>query len=164
MNFAYISSHFDLNRRHPILNKIRAHNGVDYAAKRNSPIRATGDGVVESIGWKGGYGRTIVLRHGGEISTLYAHMEKYHSTLSKGMKVAQGQTIGYVGDSGLATGPHLHYEFRIGENRADPLKVSLPSARPLAKNLLGEFDLTKNNYLNLANQLLANSPNAKFFQ
>jgi len=164
LNFAYISSHFDLNRRHPILNKIRAHNGVDYAAKRNSPIRATGDGVVESIGWKGGYGRTIVLRHGGEISTLYAHMEKYHSTLSKGMKVAQGQTIGYVGDSGLATGPHLHYEFRIGENRADPLKVSLPSARPLAKNLLGEFDLTKNNYLNLANQLLANSPNAKFFQ
>ena len=77
LDFAYVSSHFNPNRRHPILNKIRAHNGVDYAAKRNTPIRATGEGVIESVGWKSGYGRTVVIRHGGDISTLYAHMEKY---------------------------------------------------------------------------------------
>ena len=126
LDFTYVSSHFNPNRRHPILNKIRAHNGVDYAAKRGNPIRVTGDGAIESIGWKGGYGRTVVVRHGGDITTLYAHMEKYNSSLAVGSKVTQGQTIGYVGDSGLATAPHLHYEFRVGDKRTDPLKVSLP--------------------------------------
>ena len=93
LDFAYVSSHFNPNRRHPILNKIRAHNGVDYAAKRGVPIRATGDGVIESVGWKGGYGRSVVIRHGGDITTLYAHMEKYNSSLATGIKVKQGQTI-----------------------------------------------------------------------
>ena len=124
LDFAYVSSHFNPNRRHPILNTIRAHNGVDYAAKRGTPIRATGEGVIQSAGWKSGYGRTIVIRHGGEITTLYAHLDKYHPGISKGTKVSQGQTIGYVGDSGLATAPHLHYEFKIGEKRTDPLKGS----------------------------------------
>ena len=164
LDFAYVSSHFNPNRRHPILNTIRAHNGVDYAAKRGTPIRATGEGVIQSVGWKSGYGRTIVIRHGGEITTLYAHMEKYHPSMAKGMKVSQGQTIGYVGDSGLATAPHLHYEFRIGEKRTDPLKVALPSAAPLDKSKINQFEIFKNNYIEIAEKLLPKDPNAKFFR
>ena len=164
LDFAYVSSHFNPNRRHPILNKIRAHNGVDYAAKRNTPIRATGEGVIESIGWKSGYGRTIVVRHGGDISTLYAHMEKYQSSLVKGSKIKQGQTIGYVGDSGLATAPHLHYEFKIGNKRSDPLKVLLPSALPLKKSLMPEFQKLQSEYLKKSNNFLSRDPNAQFFE
>ena len=164
LDFAYVSSHFNPNRRHPILNKIRAHNGVDYAAKRGTPIRATGEGVIESVGWKGGYGRTVVIKHGGEISTLYAHMDKYHASLIRGSKVKQGQTIGYVGDSGLATAPHLHYEFKIGDRRSDPLKVSLPSALPLSQSLVDDFQELKFIYLESADKLLSQDPNAKFFK
>ena len=164
LDFAYVSSHFNPNRKHPILNKIRAHNGVDYAAKRGTPIRATGEGVIESVGWKGGYGRTIVIRHGGEITTLYAHMDKYHPAITKGGKVKQSQTIGYVGDSGLATAPHLHYEFRIGEKRTDPLKVALPSAEPLEKSVIKEFKNLKNNYMAISDQLLSKDPNAQLFK
>ena len=164
LDFAYVSSHFNPNRRHPILNTIRAHNGVDYAAKRGTPIRATGEGVIQSVGWKSGYGRTIVIRHGGEITTLYAHMDKYHPSMTKGMKVSQGQTIGYVGDSGLATAPHLHYEFRIGEKRTDPLKVALPSAAPLDQSKINQFEIFKNNYIEIVDQLLSKDPNAKFFK
>ena len=164
LDFAYVSSHFNPNRRHPILNTIRAHNGVDYAAKRGTPIRSTGEGVIQSVGWKSGYGRTIVIRHGGEITTLYAHLEKYHPSISKGMKISQGQTIGYVGDSGLATAPHLHYEFRIGEKRTDPLKVALPSASPLDKSKMGQFQTLRNNYIEIADQLLSKDPNENLFK
>ena len=164
LDFAYVSSHFNPNRRHPILNTIRAHNGVDYAAKRGTPIRATGEGVIQSVGWKSGYGRTIVLRHGGEITTLYAHMEKYHPSMAKGMKVSQGQTIGYVGDSGLATAPHLHYEFRIGAKRTDPLKVALPSAAPIDQSKMDQFKLSRNNYIEISDKLLSKDPNAKLFR
>mgnify|MGYP003320788555 FL=1 len=164
LDFAYVSSHFNPNRRHPILNTIRAHNGVDYAAKRGTPIRSTGEGVIQSVGWKSGYGRTIVIRHGGEITTLYAHLEKYHPSISKGMKISQGQTIGYVGDSGLATAPHLHYEFRIGEKRTDPLKVALPSASPLDKSKMGQFQTLRNNYIEIADQLLSKDPNENLFR
>ena len=164
LDFTYISSHFNPNRIHPILNKIRAHNGVDYAAKRGNPIRVTGDGVIESVGWKGGYGRTVVVRHGGDITTLYAHMEKYNSTLAIGSKVTQGQTIGYVGDSGLATAPHLHYEFRVGDKRTDPLKVSLPSALPLSQRLLADFQKLRIQYLEASNALLLRDPNAAAFE
>ena len=159
LDFAYVSSQFNPNRRHPILNTIRAHNGVDYAAKRGTPIRATGEGVIQSVGWKSGYGRTIVIRHGGEITTLYAHLDKYHPLIAKGAKVSQGQTIGYVGDSGLATAPHLHYEFRIGEKRTDPLKVALPSASPLDKSNMDQFQSFRNNYIEIADQLLSKEPN-----
>ena len=164
LDFAYVSSHFNPNRRHPILNTIRAHNGVDYAAKRGTPIRATGEGVIQSVGWKSGYGRTIVLRHGGEITTLYAHMDKYHPSMAKGMKVSQGQTIGYVGDSGLATAPHLHYEFRIGEKRTDPLKVALPSAAPIDQSKMDQFKLSRNKYIEISDKLLSKDPNASLFK
>ena len=164
LDFAYVSSQFNPNRRHPILNTIRAHNGVDYAAKRGTPIRATGEGIIQSVGWKSGYGRTIVIRHGGEITTLYAHLDKYHPLIAKGAKVSQGQTIGYVGDSGLATAPHLHYEFRIGEKRTDPLKVALPSASPLDKSNMDQFQSFRNNYIEIADQLLSKEPNENLFR
>ena len=164
LDFAYVSSHFNPNRRHPILNTIRAHNGVDYAAKRGTPIRATGEGVIQSAGWKSGYGRTIVIRHGGEITTLYAHLDKYHPGISKGTKVSQGQTIGYVGDSGLATAPHLHYEFKIGEKRTDPLKVALPSASPLEQSNMDQFQILRNDYIEMADQLLSKDPNETLFR
>ena len=133
-------------------------------AKRGTPIRATGEGVIQSVGWKSGYGRTIVIRHGGEITTLYAHLEKYHSSISKGMKVSQGQTIGYVGDSGLATAPHLHYEFRIGDKRTDPLKVALPSASPVNNSEMNLFKIQRNNYMQISDQLLSKDPNEKLFR
>ena len=139
LDFAYISSHFNPNRMHPILHKIKAHNGVDYAARRNTPIKASGEGVISFAGWKSGYGRTIEIRHGGNITTLYAHLEKFDSKIKVGSKVSQGQIIAFVGDSGLATAPHLHYEFRIGDKRTDPVKVELPSAKPIEKSKLEGF-------------------------
>ena len=153
LDFAYVSSHFNPRRKHPILNKIRAHNGVDYAAKRNTPIRSTGDGVIIHQGWKSGYGRTIQIRHGGEITTLYAHLESYNKKLSEGSKVNQGTVIGYVGDSGLATAPHLHYEFKVGDKRTDPLKVRLPDDKPIDKMELPKFNQTKTQILDLTKKL-----------
>ena len=153
LDFAYVSSHFNPRRKHPILNKIRAHNGVDYAAKRNTPVRSTGDGVIIHQGWKSGYGRTIQIRHGGEINTLYAHLESYNKKLGEGSKVNQGTVIGYVGDSGLATAPHLHYEFKVGDKRTDPLKVRLPDDKPIDKMELPKFNQTKSQILDLTKKL-----------
>ena len=149
LDFAYISSHFNPNRMHPILHRIKAHNGVDYAAVRNTPIRASGDGVIKFIGTKSGYGRTIQIKHGGNISTLYAHMEAFNRKLKVGSKVSQGQTIGYVGDSGAATGTHLHYEFKVGSKRTDPVRVKLPSAQPVPIEQKDDFFalLAENNKL-----------------
>ena len=149
LDFAYISSHFNPNRMHPILHKIKAHNGVDYAAVRNTPIMASGDGVIKFIGTKSGYGRTIQIKHGGGISTLYAHMESFNKKLKVGSKVNQGQTIGYVGDSGAATGTHLHYEFKVGNKRTDPVRVKLPSATPVPQEQRENFFalLAENNKL-----------------
>ena len=149
LDFAYISSHFNPNRMHPILHKIKAHNGVDYAAVRNTPIMASGDGVIKFIGTKSGYGRTIQIKHGGGISTLYAHMESFNKKLKVGSKVNQGQTIGYVGDSGAATGTHLHYEFKVGNKRSDPVRVKLPSAMPVPEEQRENFFalLAENNKL-----------------
>lgn len=145
LDFAYISSHFNPNRMHPVLHKIRAHNGVDYAAKRGSPIRTTGDGVVSFVGQRNGCGKEIVIKHSNEYSTRYCHLENFSKGLKKGKKVLQGETIGFVGSSGLATGPHLHYEFKIGDKRIDPIKVKLPSAEPVPQNLKLSFDTLLNN-------------------
>ena len=145
LDFAYISSHFNPNRMHPVLHKIRAHNGVDYAAKRGSPIRTTGDGLVSFVGQRNGCGKEIVIKHSNEYSTRYCHLENFSKGLKKGKKVLQGETIGFVGSSGLATGPHLHYEFKIGDKRIDPVKVKLPSAEPVPQNLKLSFDTLLNN-------------------
>ena len=130
VDFRRISSRFG-NRKHPVLNRMRMHKGVDYAAARGTPIRAAGDGKVIHKGTKGGYGRTVIIQHGGRYSTLYAHMNSYRRGVHVGKRVKQGQIIGYVGSSGRATGPHLHYEFRVNGAHRNPLTVKLPSAKPI---------------------------------
>lgn len=133
VEFARISSKFNPNRRHPVLNKIRAHNGVDYAASTGTPIKATGDGRIVHFGRKGGYGNTIIVQHGQKYKTLYAHMSRYANGLRAGSNVTQGQIIGYVGMTGLVTGPHLHYEFRVNGRHVDPLGIELPVSDPVPK-------------------------------
>ncbi|MDH5764807.1 MAG: peptidoglycan DD-metalloendopeptidase family protein, partial [Gammaproteobacteria bacterium] len=142
VNFTRISSGFTTSRYHPVLHKFRSHKGVDYAAKRGTPILASGDGKVIHKGNKGGYGRTIIIQHGSQYSTLYAHLNGYHKNLRVGSKVKQGQTIGYLGNSGLATGPHLHYEFRVNGVHRNPLTVKLPTAKPVPKRYLVDFKLS----------------------
>lgn len=139
LDFGRISSHFNLKRKHPVLNRIRAHKGVDYAAATGTPIKATGNGKVQFIGNKGGYGKTVIVRHGEKYSTLYAHMSRFSKGLKRGQSVKQGQVIGYVGKSGLATGPHLHYEFRIGGVHRNPVTVPLPQADGISVAETDEF-------------------------
>ena len=139
--FARVSSPFNLKRKHPVLNRIRAHKGVDYAASTGTPIKSTADGKIIYRGRKGGYGRVVIVQHRQKYSTLYAHMSKYRKGQKVGSRVKQGQTIGYVGKSGLATGPHLHYEFRINGRHRNPLTVKLPHSLPIQKSLLAEFKI-----------------------
>lgn len=159
VDFTRISSKFTMGRYHPVLNKIRAHKGVDYAAPTGTAIRAAGNGKIVSIGWKGGYGNAIVIQHGKTYSTLYGHMSKFAPGLKVGSYVKQSQTIGYVGMTGLATGPHLHYEFRVNGKHVDPLSVKLPMADPLSAKEKERFlkiskplisELTKNKIIALA--------------
>jgi murein DD-endopeptidase MepM/ murein hydrolase activator NlpD len=142
VNFARISSRFTTKRYHPVLKKWRSHKGVDYAAKTGTPIRASGDGKVTFKGKKGGYGRVVIIQHGSKYNTLYAHMNSYNKKIRVGKKVKQGQTIGYVGKSGLATGPHLHYEFRVNGVHRNPQTVKLPSSGPVPKRYMADFELT----------------------
>ncbi len=139
VDFARISSRFNLKRKHPVLNRIRAHKGVDYAASTGTPIKSTGDGRIIFRGRKGGYGRVVIVQHGQRYTTLYAHLSKFHSKRRSGSYVKQGQTIGYVGMSGLASGPHLHYEFRVNGVHRNPLTVSLPHAKPISRKYLAAF-------------------------
>ena len=131
VDFTRVSSNFNPNRRHPILNTIRAHRGVDYAAPRGTPIKAAGDGKVIYRGVKNGYGNCVILQHGGNITTLYAHMSRFASKVGVGSRVRQGQTIGYVGATGLATANHLHYEYRLNGVHRNPRTVKLPKANPI---------------------------------
>lgn len=137
-----ISSGFNPNRKHPVLQTNRPHRGVDYAAATGTPILATGDGKVDFVGTKGGYGRTVVLSHGGRYTTLFAHMSSYKKGIRVGQRVRQGEVIGYIGMSGLATGPHLHYEFRVDGVHKNPLTVTLPKAEPIPGQYLAQFKTT----------------------
>ncbi len=159
VKFSYISSKYNLTRKHPILHTIRSHNGVDYAATRGSPVRATGEGTVFFAGVKNGCGNEIEIKHSEDYSTRYCHLEKFSTRIKKGKKVAQGQTIGYVGSSGLATGPHLHYEFHVNGKHTDPLKVKFPNAEPINEEDKKEYIEHANNMLStLKNfQILTNS-------
>lgn len=139
VDFTRISSNFNPRRRHPILNRIRAHRGVDYAAPRGTSVKASGDGKVIFRGKKGGYGNTIILQHGGNITTLYAHLSKFAGKARVGRRVRQGQTIGYVGATGLATANHLHYEYRIAGVHRNPRTVELPKADPIAAKYREQF-------------------------
>ena len=133
VDFARISSRFSMGRKHPILNKIRAHKGVDYAAPRGTPIKAAGDGKVLLAGRRGGYGNTVIIQHGNSYRTLYGHMQGFAKGVSTGSNVKQGQVIGFIGTTGLSTGPHLHYEFQVNGVHVDPLGQKLPMADPIAK-------------------------------
>jgi murein DD-endopeptidase MepM/ murein hydrolase activator NlpD len=138
LNFTRISSNFNPNRRHPVLNTIRAHRGVDYAAPTGTPVRAAGAGKVLFRGSQGGYGNTIILQHGSNITTLYGHLSRFGSFRS-GARVDQGDIIGFVGQSGLATGPHLHYEYRVNGAHRNPRTVPLPPADPIPAARQTEF-------------------------
>jgi murein DD-endopeptidase MepM/ murein hydrolase activator NlpD len=140
LDFTRISSTFNPRRRHPILNRIRAHQGVDYAAPTGTAIKAAGDGRVTFVGTKGGYGKAIVLEHGGAISTLYGHMNRFANQMRVGGRVKQGQVIGYVGSTGSATGPHLHYEYLVHGVHKNPRTVNLPDAQPIPASYRAEFD------------------------
>lgn len=140
LEFSRISSGFS-NRFHPILQQWRQHKGIDYAAPIGTRVKATGDGVVEFLGrHAGGYGNLVVLRHQSKFTTWYGHLSGFAKGLRKGARVAQGEVIGYVGATGLATGPHLHYEFRINDVHQNPLRVVLPAAPPISADLKPLFD------------------------
>jgi murein DD-endopeptidase MepM/ murein hydrolase activator NlpD len=139
VRFSRISSRFQRKRWHPKLHRVRAHRGVDYAAPQGTPVKATGDGTISSLGRKGGYGKTIILRHGNGYTTLYAHLSRYRRGLRVGARVKQGQVIGHVGRTGLATGPHLHYEFRVRGVHRNPLTISLPKSAPIAATYRDDF-------------------------
>lgn len=148
IDFARISSRFSLGRRHPILNRIRAHKGTDYAAATGTPIKAAGDGKVIFAGRKGGYGNAVVIQHGSRYQTLYAHLSRFNRKARRGRSVKQGQVIGYVGQTGLATGPHLHYEFRVDGVHRDSLRVKLPTAKPISKQYKSDFLKTATQRIN----------------
>ncbi|MDF1584428.1 MAG: peptidoglycan DD-metalloendopeptidase family protein [Methyloprofundus sp.] len=137
--FARISSGFNLKRKHPVLNRIRAHKGVDYAASTGTPIKVTGNGKISFRGKQHGYGNVVIVQHGQRYSTLYAHMSKFHKGQHTGQHINQGDIIGYVGKTGLASGPHLHYEFRIDGVHRNPLTVSLPNSSPILKKYKAAF-------------------------
>jgi murein DD-endopeptidase MepM/ murein hydrolase activator NlpD len=134
-----VSSSFNPNRRHPVLKTVRPHRGVDYAAPSGTPIKASGDGKVIYRGVKSGYGNVVILQHGGNITTLYAHMSRFVGKVRNGTRVRQGQTIGYVGATGLVTGAHLHYEYRINGVHRNPRTVELPQADPIADKYRQKF-------------------------
>jgi murein DD-endopeptidase MepM/ murein hydrolase activator NlpD len=139
VDFARISSGFNPNRRHPVLNRIRAHKGVDYAARTGTPVKATGSGEVTFLGRKGGYGQVIIIQHGDRYETVYAHLSDYKGGLREGSRVRQGEIIGFVGQTGLATGPHLHYEFRIDGIHQNPLTAQISNSIPIKSMVLADF-------------------------
>lgn len=139
LEFTRVSSAFNPHRRHPILNLIRGHMGTDYAAPIGTPVHAAGDGRVSFVGQRGGYGNAIVLSHGANISTLYGHMSRFARNIHVGTRVQQGEVIGYVGMTGLATGPHLHYEYLTNGVHRNPQTVQLPGAEPLRAQDLQRF-------------------------
>ena len=142
VNFSYVSDRYNLKRKHPILFKIKAHTGVDYAAARGTPVIATGDGTIIYSSFKGGYGNLIEIKHSEDYTTRYAHLQNFHKRSTLGKRVKQGQVIGYVGKSGMATGYHLHYEFHVNGKHTNPLTVKFPNAKPVPK---GE----REDYLNI---------------
>ncbi len=155
LEFSRVSSGFSMSRFHPILNKWRSHKGVDYAAPMGTKVKVTCDGIVAFVGKQNGYGNVVMVNHQGRYTTVYGHLSRFAGGLRSGQHVGQGQIIGYVGMTGLATGPHLHYEFRINGIQRDPLKVALPDGKPISEaqkaafadataNLYGQLDMLRN--------------------
>jgi len=147
VEFTRVSSVFNPHRLHPILNLIRGHMGTDYAAPIGTPVHAAGEGRVSFAGTRGGYGNALILAHTDGISTLYGHMSRFARNLHVGSHVQQGDVIGYVGMTGLATGPHLHYEYLLNGVHKDPQTVKLPGAEPLRADAMGKFRLETSGWL-----------------
>jgi murein DD-endopeptidase MepM/ murein hydrolase activator NlpD len=139
LEFSRISSGFSNARYHPVLRETRAHRGIDYAAPIGTRVKATGDGTVEFVGTQGGYGKVIMIRHPGNKTTVYGHLSGFTPGIKAGTRVSQGDVIGFVGATGLATGPHLHYEFRVAGLHRNPLTVVLPNAAPLSQDQIASF-------------------------
>jgi murein DD-endopeptidase MepM/ murein hydrolase activator NlpD len=144
LEFTRVSSGFSVARFHPVLQRLRAHKGVDMAAPTGTRIKASGDAVVDFVGQKGGYGNVIVLKHNNGVTTLYGHLSRFASGLRRGAKVSQGEIIGFVGMTGTATGPHLHYEFLMNGKHYDPMKVALPKSNFIEARNKPEFDSISN--------------------
>ncbi len=140
LEFTRVSSSFNLGRYHPVLHRVRAHKGVDLAARSGTKIKATGSGTIAFRGRKGGYGNVIKIKHDDNISTIYGHLSRFAKGIRKGTKIKQGDIIGYVGMTGLATGPHLHYEFLLRGKHRDPMKVDLPTSKPIAAKYKKAFN------------------------
>ena len=138
LEFSRVTSGFSM-RYHPILKEWRAHRGIDYGAPTGTRVKATSNGKVEFLGRRGGYGKLIVLRHAAGVTTVYGHLSRFASGLRRGERVSQGNVIGYVGQTGLATGPHLHYEYRVNNQFRNPLKVAFPAARPVTQEHMAAF-------------------------
>lgn len=161
VDFIKISSPFDPHRKHPILNRIRAHKGIDYAARTGTPVKTTGDGTVTFCGRNGAYGQVVIIEHNDHYETLYAHMSGFMKGLTVGSHVKQGDVIGYVGQSGLATGPHLHYEFHVDGEYRNPETVKIPHSLPISGELLADFKAQTQTYVAQLNQAKAKSLFAK---
>ncbi len=150
LEFSRISSGFSSARFHPILKTWRAHNGIDYAAPAGTRVKAAADGTVAFSGWQGGYGNVVILQHNGGYSTVYGHLSVFAKGLRMGQRVSQGDVIGQVGATGMATGPHLHYEFRFNGVQRDPTKVAMPAANPVSpKHLPAFYEYTKSSMARL---------------
>jgi murein DD-endopeptidase MepM/ murein hydrolase activator NlpD len=143
LQFRRISSRLSSARRHPILGTIRRHEGTDYAADPGTPVMAAADGKVTQAGWAGGYGNLVELRHANGITTRYGHLQSFGRSIRVGLRVSQGDVIGYVGSTGLATGPHLHYEFRVAGVSRDPARVDLGSGEPVNRAFRPDFEREK---------------------
>jgi len=143
VEFSRVSSGFG-NRFHPVLRNWRAHTGVDFAAPKGTRVLAAADGHVVSAGWRNGYGNAVEIKHGGGIQTLYGHLSGFAANMRAGSRVRQGDPIGFVGATGLATGPHLHYEFKISGIHQDPMRVALPKATPVPAQLRAQFQAAAN--------------------
>jgi murein DD-endopeptidase MepM/ murein hydrolase activator NlpD len=155
LEFSRVTSGFSNARLHPILQTTRAHKGIDYGAPTGTRVRSVADGTVASIGKQNGYGNLIVIKHQGAYSTAYGHLSRFGQGLRKGSRVSQGETIGYVGQTGLASGPHLHYEFRINDRQIDPLTLNIPDTPPMAPAEIEQFraaTATARGHLDLAKQ------------
>lgn len=152
--FSRISSGFSNSRFHPVLNKWRAHKGVDFAAPIGTPVKVTSDGVVSYVGRQNGYGNVVMINHqGGRYTTVYGHLSRYAKGLYRGQRVGQGDVIAYVGMTGITSGPHLHYEFKVDGMQRDPLRVALPNATPVNEADMHAFRTVADNFVARINQL-----------
>lgn len=153
LRYSYISSYFSKRRFHPILKVWRPHHGLDYAAPIGAPVSSIGDGIVTHKGWKGGYGNLIEIRHKNNFKTRYGHLSKFAKGVYKGKRVKMGQLIGYVGSTGLSTGPHLHFELHKHGKPINPLKVKIPRAPSVKKKYFSNFEQRRDSLMNIIENL-----------